>query len=62
MPTYEAGALKPDAVLTYVNSPKEGSRRGCTLTIVNDESGNRVTLRFRKPKTSTSTGSFGPRS
>jgi hypothetical protein len=50
MTTYEAGVLKPEAVLNYVNSPKEGSRRGCTLTIVNDVSGNRVTLRFRKPK------------
>ncbi|NNM34462.1 MAG: hypothetical protein HKO53_15395 [Gemmatimonadetes bacterium] len=48
--TYTPGALKADAVLTYATSPKEGSRRGCTMTIVNDESGGRVTVRFRKPK------------
>lgn len=46
----EAGALRPDAVMTYVTSPREGSRRGCTLTVVNDVSGNRVTVRFRRPK------------
>jgi len=50
MTMYEAGALKPEAVMTYLTSPKPGSRRGCTLTIVNDESGGRVTLRFRRPK------------
>lgn len=54
MSDYTPGELKADAVLTYVTSPKEGSRRGCTLTIVNDTSGNRVTLRFRKPKGFTS--------
>jgi hypothetical protein len=50
MATYEAGELKPDAVLTYITSPKPGSRRGCTLTVVNDVSGGRVTVRFRRPK------------
>jgi len=42
--------LAADAVLTYVTHPKEGSRKGATLTVVNDVSGGRVTVRFRKPK------------
>jgi len=50
MTVYTPGALSANAVLTYATSPKEGSKRGCTMTIVNDVSGGRVTLRFRKPK------------
>jgi hypothetical protein len=43
-------ALAPDAVATYAASPREGRRSGATLTIVNDASGGRVTVRFRRPK------------
>jgi len=50
MSDYTPGELKADAVLTFANSPKVGGRRGCTLTIVNDISGGRVTIRFRRPK------------
>jgi len=43
-------ALASDAVAPYAASPREGRRTGATLTIVNDASGGRVTVRFRRPK------------
>lgn len=42
--------LAPENVLPYMNSPREGRRKGATATIVNEATGNRITVRFRKPK------------
>jgi len=45
-----ANELAPSNVLPFCLAPREGRRSGCTLTVVNDDTGGRVTVRFRKPK------------
>jgi len=50
MHTELSHALKAEKVLPFMNSPREGRRKGATATIVNDDTGNRITVRFRKPK------------
>tara|TARA_B100000212_G_C27272776_1_gene489534 strand:- start:358 stop:813 length:456 start_codon:yes stop_codon:yes gene_type:complete len=42
--------LAPENVLHFMTSPREGRRKGATATIVNEATGNRITVRFRKPK------------
>lgn len=42
--------LSAENVLSFMNSPREGRRKGATATIVNEATGNRITVRFRKPK------------
>lgn len=42
--------LAPQNVIPFINAPREGRSKGCTLTVVNDATGGRVTVRFRKPK------------
>lgn len=43
-------ALAAENVLGFALSPREGRRKGATATIVNDATGGRVTVRFRRPK------------
>ena len=40
--------LSPANVLPFCHAPTEGHK--ATLTVVNDATGNRVTVRFRKPR------------
>jgi len=42
--------LSANNVISFANSPREGRRKGATMTVVNDATGGRVTVRFRKPK------------
>lgn len=42
--------LSAQNVLHFFNSPREGRRKGATATIINEATGNRITVRFRKPK------------
>lgn len=42
--------LTAENVLPFMNSPREGRRKGATATIINEATGNRITVRFRKPK------------
>ena len=42
--------LSAENVLHFMNSPREGRKKGATATIVNEATGNRITVRFRKPK------------
>lgn len=44
-----SNVLSASNVLPYVMAPREGRRNGCTMTVVNDATGGRVTVRFRKP-------------
>lgn len=41
--------LSASNVLSFVTAPRPGRRLGCTMTVVNDATGGRVTVRFRKP-------------
>jgi hypothetical protein len=45
-----AKGLDPANLLRFANSSKPGRRKGATMTIVNDVSGGRVTLKFTKPR------------
>ena len=36
-------------VLSFMSSPRAGRRKGATATIVNEATGNRITVRFRRP-------------
>ena len=42
--------LTAENVLPFMNSPREGRRKGATATIINEATGNRITVRFRKPE------------
>jgi len=46
--------LKPESVVPFVLSPREGRAAGATMTVVNDATGGRVTVRFRRPEGFTS--------
>lgn len=43
-------SLTPAAVPMFIRATREGRAKGTTMTVVNDATGNRVTLRFRRPK------------
>lgn len=45
-----ANELSPARVIPFLNSPAPGRRKGATFTVVNEATGNRITLRTRKPK------------
>jgi len=45
-----ANELAPARILPFLNSPRPGRRKGATFTVVNEATGNRITLRTRKPK------------
>ena len=41
--------LKADSVIKYMSSARAGRRNGATMTVVNEATGNRLTVRFRRP-------------
>lgn len=43
-------SLTPAAVPLFIRATREGRNKGTTMTVVNDATGNRVTVRFRRPK------------
>lgn len=43
-------SLTPAAVPRFIRATREGRAKGTTMTVVNDATGKRVTLRFRRPK------------
>ncbi len=45
-----ANELAASNVIRFATSPREGRRNGCTMTVVNDATEGRVTVRFRRPK------------
>lgn len=45
-----ANELAPSRIIPFLNSPRPGRRKGATFTVVNEATGNRITLRTRKPK------------
>ena len=45
-----ANELAPSRIMPFITSPRPGRRKGATATVVNEATGNRITLRFRKPK------------
>ena len=49
MTTINEHALKAENILGFMNSPRAGRRKGATATLVNDATGNRITVRFRRP-------------
>ena len=46
--------LSPASVIPFALSPREGRGAGATMTVVNDATGGRVTVRFRRPEGFTS--------
>jgi tRNA A37 methylthiotransferase MiaB len=47
-----ANELATNRIIPFINSAAPGRRKGATATIVNEATGGRVTLRFRKPRMS----------
>lgn len=43
-------SLTPSAVPLFIRATREGRKAGTTMTIVNDATEKRVTVRFRRPK------------
>lgn len=43
-------SLSPAVVPMFIRATREGRAKGTTMTVVNDATGKRVTVRFRRPK------------